>query len=265
MVVATALVAGACSSQPAPASSEPASSAPASPEPAPIDWTGSYYHGDGLGVNLSLELGEDDFHATWRGCLGLYGEHHGRVVASGRHLELRYAPSEEEVDWPFPDALVVVPWDERLYLIAPDELPDFVEHVNAGGEPRTVVHGSYFLRRGDHERAATGFPTLPDSPELALTRGVVDAAIVNVRDIAPDDALKRKTIVRVIEVELDRGSRDELGVGTRLRLVGSGERTAVGRVTEVSERTSLARFDVHTWNDAPALAPGLRLERVSGP
>jgi hypothetical protein len=50
---------------------------------------GTYYKGDGLGENISLELREDGtYSAQWHGCLGSYGSASGTWRLSGNDVEL---------------------------------------------------------------------------------------------------------------------------------------------------------------------------------
>jgi hypothetical protein len=43
-------------------------------------WAGQYYHGDGLGVNVSLTIApEAGFAFAWHGCLGVYDRNWGSV------------------------------------------------------------------------------------------------------------------------------------------------------------------------------------------
>src|SRR5262245_36189497 len=45
-------------------------------------WAGAYYQGDGLGVNLDLDLAPKAGAAfLWRGCLGMYGQNLGPITA----------------------------------------------------------------------------------------------------------------------------------------------------------------------------------------
>lgn len=56
------------------------------PSPAPL--VGSYYRGDGLGLNLHLALNKDGtFECRWTGCLGEYGKSSGRWSGDERHIK----------------------------------------------------------------------------------------------------------------------------------------------------------------------------------
>ena len=57
-------------------------------------FAGSYYRGDGLGYNISLDLKPDgSYDAQWHGCLGLYGTARGSWAVSSDHILL--SPSKE--------------------------------------------------------------------------------------------------------------------------------------------------------------------------
>lgn len=53
----------------------------------------------------------------------------------------------------------IVRWGERVYLV--ELLPNFINEINAGDEPRTTNEGMAYLRDGDWERPANGSPVLP--------------------------------------------------------------------------------------------------------
>lgn len=60
-------------------------------------WAGRYYHGDGLGANVTLTLApESGFTVTWFGCLGLYDLNYGDVVWDKDRFKLSFAlPTEK--------------------------------------------------------------------------------------------------------------------------------------------------------------------------
>src|SRR5437764_903929 len=44
------------------------------------EWAGTYFEGDGLGVNIALQIAPDGgVSETWHGCLGPYGANQGDV------------------------------------------------------------------------------------------------------------------------------------------------------------------------------------------
>jgi hypothetical protein len=122
---------------------------------------GSYYHGDGLGTNCTLTVGENGrFSYVWTGCLGVYEQDEGKaeIAANGclvlhpegnrtSRLKTRYVP---------------VRWDERLYLIPEDQVVAFRTTIEKGNEPRTGPHGWFYLRDGDWKKKVQGQPALGD-------------------------------------------------------------------------------------------------------
>lgn len=186
------------------------------------EWAGSYYEGDGLGKNVALSLAPDEgFTFTWNGCLGLYDLNYGDVrVDQGRIHLTSVFENDQKGFGGFDPVLTPVAWGERMYLIPPGDLIDFVNDVNAGWEPRDGVHGSFLLRRGDEERPVEGLPALP--PELlgALLEEPIRAAVVSVseeEDPKPDDRYRG-----IVEIVLDRGAEDGVVEGHRFFLIEKG-------------------------------------------
>jgi hypothetical protein len=68
-----------------------ASGPPHVPVPPAIaaQFAGTYYEGDGLGVQIRLTLADDgSFVGTWDGCMGRYGDSDGNWSVSGETLTL---------------------------------------------------------------------------------------------------------------------------------------------------------------------------------
>lgn len=181
-------------------------------------WAGEYYWGDGLGANLSLRIADQTgFAITWHGCLGLYGANEGLVKkADGRLiLDFRWRNLERGFGH-FARELVPVRWGERQYLIDANDIAGFVNDIHSGSEPRKTGHGLHFLRRGDHEKAAPGWPDL--APEW-LQQLQVEPALYRVRDVRAEPVVKngRRCTLRA-ELTLDPISRAvDLRPGIELR------------------------------------------------
>lgn len=131
-------------------------------------WAGEYFEGDGLGENVSLTVARGaGISATWFGCMGLYGANEGDVLElpAGR-LEFRFnGPNGGGGQGPFgrfPTSVTLVRWGERRYLLADDQMMDFVNAMHEGWEPRSDLHGMFLLARGDEEKPAPGLPGLPE-------------------------------------------------------------------------------------------------------
>lgn len=127
------------------------------------DVAGDYYFGDGLGVNCSLTLSiQGEFTFIWRGCLGIYDENEG--IASIKDGVLHIEPNKPNIRECFqgtPTDFFPVRWGSRMYLIPINEIVDFCSEVNQGKEPRSDIHGHYYLRETDWKKPVTCKPLVP--------------------------------------------------------------------------------------------------------
>jgi hypothetical protein len=174
-------------------------------------WAGEYYAGDGLGMNVRLLVSPAaGVSATWHGCLGLYGSNEGLIQPQpDGTLKFAYAKPNEHRFGGFPNAVQPVRWGERRYLIASDELDEFVSAINLGREPRQGMRGMFLLADGDADKAVHG---LPDLPEPYRSRIRSEALIVGVSGIALLDTTQHDGWCDVTyRVSLPRGSDDGLG------------------------------------------------------
>lgn len=134
-------------------------------------WAGSYYAGDGLGGNVSLDLA-NDAGATLLvgGCTGILQRALGSVTSDGDVLVLRLTDSlgssARETTW----RLRPVRWGDRQYLLEEDEIVAFVDAIRSGTEPRSRIQGHHLLRDGDQDLPAHGLPGLR-AEELARLAG----------------------------------------------------------------------------------------------
>lgn len=71
-----------------------------------------------------------------------------------------------------------MPWGERTYLIANDEVIEFCNAINRGREPRPGAHGFFLLRRGNEEKQADGTPVLPAQFKGYLLDEPIQAEII---------------------------------------------------------------------------------------
>jgi len=77
-------------------------------------------------------------------------------------------------------SMFVVPWDERLYLIQPDYMVHFCNHVNSG-EGRCPGAGHSFYRRlSDFEKQAAGLPDVPHEYSDYLLATPITARIIKI-------------------------------------------------------------------------------------
>jgi hypothetical protein len=142
---------------------------------------GEYYHGDGLGMNMRLEIMPDGrFSFTWRGCLGLYAASDGRAkLVNGRLILKPENPSRED-QFGVATEYIPVRWGKRRYLISRDQMKSFCNDVNLGSEPRRGLHGLFYLRVGDQAQKVTGRPNVPRDWEAFLLKAPVRAKVIKV-------------------------------------------------------------------------------------
>ena len=220
-------------------------------------WAGGYYQGDGLGVNISVELApESGFAFTWHGCLGLYDLNYGSVAEKDGRLELAFQfPNDQDGYRGLGPVLVPVRWGERRYLIADDELLRFVNDVNGGLEPRGDVHGSNLLRRGDEAKPVEGKPELPKEAAELLLDQPVEGTLVTVHESSIETIDEWK--FRMTVATIDRGADDRLRVGHLLHFNGRESGWADATVIELFAHS--ARIRIRAWEGekaAPMPKPG---------
>jgi hypothetical protein len=54
-----------------------------------------------------------------------------------------------------------VRWGPRKYLIARQRIPDFLDAIRRGSEPREMNWSLFYLREGDWDKPVRGSPDLP--------------------------------------------------------------------------------------------------------
>lgn len=127
-------------------------------------WAGRYYRGDGLGSNATLTLAPESGCVFIRtGCLGVYDRNVGDVVEQedgSIRLALQHANRTKGFRG-VAEHLVPIRWGNRRYLVAADDLRRFALNVWLRREPRDGMHGSFFLRDGDHKKRVGGKPVAP--------------------------------------------------------------------------------------------------------
>jgi hypothetical protein len=172
-------------------------------------WSGSYYHGDGLGSNAHLTLApQNGFVFITTGCLGVYDRNYGSVKIQHDGL-IRFVPAINSASMTYM-AIIPVQWGKRHYLISEEEMPRFCGSVNCQLEPRKELHGSYYLREGDESESVTGLPRIPERFSkylLAKPLTAVISKVVMLTDQASDGT------VRPAQVELVSENSNAIFVG----------------------------------------------------
>ena len=207
------------------------------------DWAGSYYWGDGLGANVSLDVAPGaGFVFEWHGCMGLYGRNYGAVTeARGLVVLEPELPNKKGEFAGIDEELVPVSWGERRYLVAAARLGDFCNAVNGGSEPREGLHGMFLLRRGDETKPVTGQPRTRD--------GVLDCVLVRPLEATITSVGRRQKNARdenaaAIPVVLDAGREQGVWEGMEFHPMAPNATYETARVTRVFERSSEAVFDL---------------------
>lgn len=236
------------------------------------EWAGTYYAGDGLGVNTSIVLApKSGYVFEWYGCMGLYDRNYGAVTwANGRiHLSFTFENKREGFQGIAPE-LIPISWGSRQYLIPADDIIKFCNSVNEGEEPRNHAGGFYLLRLGDEKKAVTGLPKVPEEYRPYLLAKPIEATITAVSPYAtrPSAATWK---FKDTPVTLDIGTRQGLRVGMELfvtspqniiesvQIIKAEETHSEGIMTQIGEEepgpkvgwrlsTQSPRYAQHTEN-----------------
>jgi hypothetical protein len=203
-------------------------------------WAGEYYYGDLLGTNARLHLApKAGFAFTWDGCKGLYGQNLGSVRCEGARIYLHCERENDPGGFGYTRTeFVHVPWGERTYLIAPEQMIAFGNDIKAGAEPRRSQSGLYLMRAGDEDRSATGTPRVPGEFAAALEAPTIKARIVEVLETTPRDHATGFDRIRVrLDLGLEGGAYREM----RFVLVEPEDNGYMGATIEsVDEEESIA-------------------------
>ena len=154
----------------------------------------------------------------------------------------------------FQQGLLPIRWGRRRYLIPRDSLKDFANHINLGMEPRYDLAGFFWLRAGDENIPADGFPDLPDPERSLLREHPLDATIIK---LGLDHRRLQEWASSASDIEydtaiiLDVGRRQGARPGMVLHPLGAywGE----AEIKSVSENSSLATFTRHPRYISPKL------------
>ena len=152
-------------------------------EPNIPDWAGSYYFGDGTGVNISLIIAPDSgFVYTHRGCLGLYGFGCGSVEFDKKNIILHY-DIIDGLDTGFSKLpLVPIKWGESSYLIEINKIAKYANYaeeilyeIESTKEKRLNSFFSsnydFLLKQVGKQLAISGPPDIPEwfDPKIDLS------------------------------------------------------------------------------------------------
>jgi len=223
------------------------------PRFTPKDVAGTYYFGDGLGVNCDLVLeASSKFSFRWTGCLGEYDRNSGNYDLTDEMLTVHpTSPNRRDGFRGMAERFFPIRWGTRIYLIADEQMLGFVDKIRRGWRGDEILgrSGFYFLRRDAQpfDKPIGEVKMKPEMPSLY------------------HQYLSKQFVAKVIrrtsssEFELDQGSADGLVAGTMLHsfLVGSGWNWL--HVERTTDHSATAR----PWNrDDKSPTPGTQLTAV---
>lgn len=202
-------------------------------------WAGEYYHGDGLGVNVTFMLApQSGFLFEWHGCLGLYDRNYGEIACTNGMVTLSFTFSNERRGFQgIADAFIPVPWGDRMYLIPSDDIIGFCNDFNARSEPRNLVRGSHLLRRGDEKKNIEGFPAVPEQYRPYLLEKPIEAAVTAVGSYTTRPSVCEWKF-KDTSVTLDKGKEAGLLPGMELYVVEPNNLVESIRVTHVEDHSA---------------------------
>ena len=205
---------------------------------------GTYYQGDGTGVNLHLTINKDNtFNFRWTGCLGEYDKNLGKWKIEGDVLVLEPELAHEQKGFKGMDVrFIPVPWGERMYLVEENSVPCFAANVRKGGPKTSLddIHGSDYIQVDPEKyepKPKSGQPVLPERYRLFYEKGPIEAKII---DLLPDGT-----------VILDKGKNHGLRTGLVLTKWWGNDIDLV----EVNQTTSIGR-PLYYWNSDEKVRKG---------
>lgn len=149
---------------------------------------GTYYFGDGLGVNCSLSLtSKGRFRFGWSGCLGEYDRNEGTWSLDGDIVVLKpKKPNQREGFQGMGVRFVPVTWGKRWYLVEESDMPGFAASARKKGTENKDLElmgsGSDYVKRDANFKlpAKSGVPLLPHRYMHFYQHGPITAAVKRV-------------------------------------------------------------------------------------
>lgn len=130
---------------------------------------GTYYFGDGKGVNCVLNLKPDNtFEFTWHGCMGEYDRNQGPYRMQGEMVVLSPTGTNSRDGFEgTPTQFYPVKWEDRLYLVADEDMLGFCHRVSRGWKGEKFnSRPDHYLRDWNRETELKDLESKPQVPEL---------------------------------------------------------------------------------------------------
>lgn len=166
------------------------------------------------------------------------------------------APQSGEAE--FQQGLLPIRWGRRRYLIPRGSLKDFANQINSGMEPRYGEAGFFWLRAGDENLPADGFPDLPEPERGLLRERPLDATIIK-RGVEHRRMAEWATSASDVEYDtmiiIDVGRKQ--GARAGMILYPRGGHGGQAEIATIRENSSIAAFTRSPRDVAPK--PGWNL------
>jgi hypothetical protein len=211
------------------------------------EWAGTYYSGDGLGMNAVIRIAPKCGVAyTWHGCLGLYDANYGEIVEAfpdGLRVKL-VIPTDLSLYNYMSERLYFVKWGERRYLVPEAQMTTLVNNYNEGGYAREEMYRIPRMVKGEkwHERspAPAGRPELPAKYARLL---LAEPLTIKVTAAKPHPVRAVTGPVKVMECELDLDAGKDKGLFVGMEIpYGTGIASGKVDVLSVTEHASKGRL-----------------------
>ncbi|TWT74264.1 hypothetical protein [Allorhodopirellula solitaria] len=175
-------------------------------------WAGQYYEGDGLGTNRVVTLtAKGELSESNQGCVGKAAIWHAAFRQANGVIQITTPLAENSSHYSFardrPSSYLIVHWEERVYLIPPEDILSFCGAWASGDEPREDGHGFFLLRIGDEKKPAEGPPELPLGFQRYLNMESITAKVISVEppQQQPPDSIENRRVYEQ-SVVIDAGT-----------------------------------------------------------
>jgi hypothetical protein len=216
-------------------------------------WAGEYYAGDGLGMNLRLWIAPKTGVAyQWHGCLGLYEQNLGTVVASANQLTLAW---DRKLDDPYvtDTKWLAIPWRTRVFLVPTISVHQFC----IAARDKTLLPMMALQSQGPTDRILTERPQLPPGFEKYL-----DLAPIQMRLLTAGKPIREKLSktmdAQTQEVTVDAGADNHVLVGMRFEAMDPKRPKSIWTITDVSPNSSKGVLEFQRKSGYPLITPNKR-------
>ena len=171
----------------------------------------------------------------------LYDQNYGGATWENDRLKLSPVLKNEDNGYYNPGTeFVLIPWEERLYLVPADGIVEFCNAVNSGW-----VH---YFSRGGNWKHPEGKPDVPDNFKPYLLETPIEGQVIalgKTEDVQRGEYRGQPWMLKETTVTINKGKQDGLLSGMKFYVMDS-EFSEWIELTDVSETESEGIF---TWRD----------------